>query len=290
MKVANQRVAVAIAAILAVGLAILAEDGDAAYWVDVMRGMDPEARKAGREALIAMGAEAVPVLAGACADENDWIRWEAVNALGAIAHQDPAAAAAAIPAIAVVALTDGNPHPRWRSLYALACFPQEIGEAEVVPLLLAGLEDPDPQHRWYAAVALAYFAQDVAVPLLHEGLHRDDAYERWEAVYCLGFVHDAASVALLAGLVVDIEGQEVRIRQEAALVLGRVGNVAAIPALVQALADPEAAVRWRAASSLARLGDASVLPALEAALAREVDAFAVEQIGSAIDQLRDEGS
>lgn len=290
MKVLNWCFTLAVAAVVAIGVVVFAEEGDASYWVNVLREMDAEARKAGREALIAMGAEAVPVLAEACADENDWIRWEAVNALGAIAHQDPGSAAAAIPAIAVVALTDGNPHPRWRSLYALACFPRDLGEAEVVPLLLAGLEDPDPHHQWYAAVALAYFAQDVAVPLLHEGLDRDDAYERWEAVYCLGFVHDAASVALLAGLVVDVEGQEVRIRQEAALVLGRVGDVAALPALVEALGDPEAAVRWRAASSLARLGDASILPALEAALAREVDAFAVEQIGSAIDQLRVEGS
>ncbi|UCF10850.1 MAG: HEAT repeat domain-containing protein, partial [Candidatus Bipolaricaulota bacterium] len=264
------------------------EGEDAAYWIEVMREMTNESRKAGREALIAMGAEAVPALIEACADENDWIRWEAVNALGSIAHADHESALPAIPAMTVVALTDDNPHPRWRSLYALACFPQETIDGITVPLLLAGLDDPDPQHRWYAAVALAYFKQKVAAPFLNEGLTREDSYERWEAVYCLGFVHDEDSVGLLIAVLLDVENQETRIRQETALVLGRIGDPVAAPALIEALEDPEAAVRWRAASSLSRFADPSVLPALEAAYEREEDEFAKEQIAKAIGQLTDE--
>lgn len=262
----------------------VAEEADAAYWINVLRESPSEACSIARAELIAMGTGALPALIAACRDENDWVRWEAVNALGSIAHQEPAASIVAIPAMSSVALTDDNSHPRWRSLYALACFPQETIDASIIPLLLGGLKDPAPEHKWRATVALAYFGQQVAVPMLNEGVKRKDSYEKWEAIYCLGFVHDETSIACLIEVMLDLE-QETRIRQESALVLGRIGALTSGPALVEALRDPEPGVRWRAASSLARLESASALTDLQIAYEAETDEFAQEQISRAIEIL-----
>ena len=279
-------VGIAVVAVFLFQLAggAVAEEADAAYWINVLRESPSEACSVARAALIAMGTEALPALIAACGDENDWVRWEAVNALGSIAHQEPEATIVAIPAISSVALTDDNSHPRWRSLYALACFPQETIDVSIIPLLLGGLKDPAPEHQWRAAVALAYFGQQVAVPMLNEGVEREESYEKWEAIYCLGFVHDETSIARLIEVMLDLE-QEARIRQESALVLGRIGALTAGPALVKALSDPEDGVRWRAASSLARLGNASALPDLQIAYEAETDEFAKEQISRAIEIL-----
>jgi len=263
----------------------VAASQDPATWIDLMREGTSASRRAGREALIALGAAAVPALVEACADPSGTIRWEAVNALGAIARVDPEPTRTAIPALAIVALTDEDPHPRWRSLYALSCFPAPMMEEEALPLLSSGLEDPDPKSQWHATVALAYFRQPSVAPLLHAGLSADDNFSEWEAVFCLGFVHDMATVELLAQVLLDAEDRRVQLRQEAALTLGKIGDPAALPALAEALRDPEAGVRWRAALSLSRLGDPSVLPALRTAYGQESDPFAKEQIGKAIDAL-----
>ncbi len=47
-----------------------------------------------------------------------------------------------VPALVDRALRDDNPHPRWRSLWALSSVDREGVDA--VPLLLAGLKDDDP--------------------------------------------------------------------------------------------------------------------------------------------------
>ena len=274
--------------VLTEGQGGLVASEDAAYWIEFMRGADSEARKEGREALIAIGAAAVPALIEATHDPDDWIRWEAVNALGSIAFDDPDAVIPAIPALAERALTDTNSHPRWRSLWALATFPDAVVSEQVVPLLWAGLESDDERIVWNTAVALAFFRQPEAAPMLNQGLDASDDFQAWEAVYCLGMVHDEESVPLLTEILTDVEGREKGMRQEAAMTLGRIDDPAAIPALIAALEDPEAGVRWRAAQALSGFGDPGVIPAIESALAQEEDEFAAEQMRKAVEKLEEE--
>ncbi|MCR4392534.1 MAG: HEAT repeat domain-containing protein [Candidatus Acetothermia bacterium] len=218
-------------------------------------------------------------------EDATWVRWDAVNVLGNLASANPQMARPAIPALAARALTDINPHPRWRSLWALGTFRSQIVAEEVVPQLRIGLTSADPRIVWNAAVALAFFGQVEAAPYLNLGLDAADVMQRWEAVYCLGMVYDEESVSLLIPMLTDVQGRETRIRQEVALTLGKIRDPRAIPALVAALEDPESAVRWRAAMSLVRFGDPSVIPAIEAALATEQDPFAIEQMQKAIADL-----
>jgi HEAT repeat protein len=260
---------------------------DSVYWIDVMREGTSEARKQGREAVIALGTEAVPALIEATRDELHFIRWEAVNALGTLAGKDPVALVEAIPALVERATRDDNPHPRWRSLWAISTFPDDVVAGEAVPRMWDALAVDDDQFQWYTTVALAYFGEADVAPRLHDGLDREDAFDRWEAVYCLGFVHDEDSVGVLVGALLDVELADTKVRQEAALTLRDIADPAAIPALLEALLDPEPAVRWRAASALASLAGASVLPELEDALAQETDSLALEQMEGIVARLRE---
>jgi len=273
--------------VLASAAASVIASDDPAYWIAVMREGSLGQRKAAREALIALGAEAVPALIDMCGDDPDkLLRWEAVNALGAIALVDPASAVPAIPALVERALTDHGGHPRWRSLCSLNNFPDEVIAAEVVPQLYMGLDVPDDQLQWYATVALAYFRQSDAAPLLNHGIEREEWFDRWEAIYCLRFVHNEASVTLLIAVLSDVENTEARLRRESTVTLGKIGDPAALPALIKALSDPDPHIRWRAAQALANVAGESILPELEAALQREDDPFAREQMERIVERLQ----
>ena len=259
---------------------------EAAQWVELMRGGDADSRRQGREALIALGAEAVPVLIDACYDDDGWIRWEAVNALGSIAFDQPSEVVQAIPALANRALHDSNSHPRWRSLWALGSFSEEVIVEMVLPALREGL-GADVTVRWNAAVALAFFGQSDVAPALNETVASEDPFQAWEAVYCLGMVNDDDSVRILAAILVKPEGHSVRLVQESVMTLGRIGDPAAIPALRTALTNPEAGVRWRAAQALEQLEDLESIPAIKAALDCEEDEFAQERMREIIERLEE---
>lgn len=259
---------------------------DPADWIEHMRGSNGEARKQARTKLIEMGLEAVPTLIDATRDEANVIRWEAVNALGMIAEKYTDAVLPAVPALVERVLIDWDPHVRWRSLWALSVFPKEVTETQIVPGLGQGLENDDPRIVWNAVVGRAFLKQSDVAPLLNQGVLENEGFAQWEAVFCLRMVHDDESILLLAELIVDIETSEERLRQEAAMTLGQIGDPRAIPALVAALRDPEAHVRWRAAAALAKLGARDAVPDIEAALAREQDEWAIEQMQAAIEQLK----
>jgi len=274
-----------VAAGLCVVCAATVGSQDADHWIDVMRDGTSEARRAGREALIAMGPAAMPALIVATYDEADFIRWEAVNALGVLAALDSVVLAEAIPAIAERSLTDPDSHTRWRSLWALSSYEADQTEDLIVPILREGLDANEDQHRWYAAVAMAYFQQPEAVPHLHAGLDREAYFDRWEAVYCLGLVHDDDSVGLLCDVFRDVEGREEGLRQEAAMTLARIGDPGAVPALTDALDDPAGGVRWRAAAALEGIVGVDALDVIEAALVRETDALATEMLTAIVERL-----
>jgi hypothetical protein len=73
-----------------------------------------------------------------------------------------------------------------------------------------------------------------------------------------------------------------KVRVQAALVLGRLGDPAAFEPLSRALQDPNKSVRAVAAQSLGKLGSPDAVPALQALLRREQDAFVRAQTQRAI--------
>ena len=270
------------------GARTAAANDDPAYWIEYMRprGNDAQARGEARKALIAMGAAAVPALIDATRDEVAVIRWEAVNALGSIGLADPTAALSGIAALVARALTDEDPHPQWRSLWALLAFPSSVVSEQIVPSLRQGLESEDERVCWKAAVGLAYLKQPESAALLNGGLDRRDLFECWEAIYCLSFVHDEESAALLVEVLTDTARDEI-LRQEAANTLGEIGDPVAIPALLVGLEDPAAGVRWRAALALSKMRVLEAISAIEAALERETHDFAIEQMQQAVERLRE---
>lgn len=81
-----------------------------------------------------------------------------------------------------------------------------------------------------------------------------------------------------------------KVRAQAALVLGQRGAVDAVPALATALLEDRApAVRTAAAAALGRIGDPSALQALESAERDDADEEVREAAGRALAELRSRG-
>jgi len=209
-------------------------------------------------------------------EDPDWkVRWDAVNALGNL--KDPGG----IPALVKRALYDDNPHPRWRSLWALAAIDRKGTQA--IPLLLPALDSTDPVAVRNAAVALAFFSRSEAIPELLEGLKDSDEYRRWEAVFSFRNFDDPEIAEALSLLLDEAAEPAERVRREATLTLGRVGGDEVTPTLLNALQnDTDPGVRWRAALALSRFGDASLVSKLEQALSAEQDPQVREYIEEAI--------
>lgn len=89
-------------------------------------------RQRAREALVKLGAQAVPTLLAALAENDDNVRYEVVKALSEIA--DPRSVDALVPL-----LEDKHFGVRWLAAEALA----NIGRPAVAPLLRALIDRPD---------------------------------------------------------------------------------------------------------------------------------------------------
>jgi hypothetical protein len=90
----------------------------------------------------------------------------------------------------------------------------------------------------------------------------------------------AAKVEELCKAVVEDANYKVRV--QAALVLGRLGDPAAVPALVKALGDTNKTVRAIAAQALGQIGDMGASEALRDVLKRESDGFVRTQTEKAL--------
>jgi hypothetical protein len=82
-----------------------------------------------------------------------------------------------------------------------------------------------------------------------------------------------------------LEDPSYKVRLQAALLLGKLGDRAATTPLVNALADKDRLVRAMAAQSLARIGASDAAPALKSLLQRERDAFVRGQVEKALASL-----
>lgn len=272
--------------VLATWMACSVAAEDPSHWIEILREGTSDAKRQAREALIAIGGEAVPSLIEATRDPAYLVRWEAIGLLGKLAVKDPQTLIAAIPALVERATRDENPHPRYYSFPALSMYPVSTIEEEVIPRLWASLETEDDLHRWYTTVALALFKQSAIADRLNQGLDREQTYERWEALFSLGYVHNAESLPLVVDILLDSVNTDELLRKEAALTLGKMSDLAAVPALIVALRDPSPGVRCRVALALKNLAGTSALPELEAALDREDDPLARAEMERVIAQLR----
>jgi len=79
-----------------------------------------------------------------------------------------------------------------------------------------------------------------------------------------------------------------KVRVQAALLLGKLGDKGGMAALIKALDDEDKSVRAMAAQSLGKLGGAGAAPALRALLGREHDSFVSTQIKIALSALEDQ--
>jgi HEAT repeat protein len=164
-----------------------------------------------------LDVEAVPAagaLAAALKNDNSFVRWGAVRALGKMA---PLEADKAVPGLAGV-VEDANGDVRGTALFAL---------------------------QRYRRSAKA------AVPALTRALKREDAEMRVLAIQALGAVGPEARPAV-PGLVDALAAKETEVRAEAAKALGRIdpSNREAEAALIKALNDPESEVRMAASDAL----------------------------------------
>jgi hypothetical protein len=91
----------------------------------------------------------------------------------------------------------------------------------------------------------------------------------------------------VAGKVEDLsrmllEDSSYKVRLQAALLLGKLGDRAASPSLIKALGDENRTVRAMAAQSLGRLGAVDAVPALKGLIQREKDPFVRTQADKAL--------
>jgi len=244
----------------------------------------PPKTTASRNIEVALPPETLadPILAGLLRDTSDpdWkVRWDAVNELGKLKDLR------AVPALVDRALYDDNPHPRWRSLWALKSV--DPRGSETVPLLRAELEDGDPVVVRNAAIALAFYGSPEGRDELLDGLEDFDSYRRWEAIFSLRKIGHPKVAEALVPLLDQEKESEVRIRGEVALALGHMGSKEVISPLLAAVSEDQSPqVRWRAAMTLAKVGDGSVTEELERALTMERDTKVREHIEGALEKIQ----
>lgn len=239
---------------------------------------DKSTRDQARDAIIAIGKPAIPLLAEELKMNNDFnISWEAVNIMGYIGDKE------ASPFLIEQVLKAENPHVRWRSIWAIS----QLKDDERITLeLLKALREGDERVRWNAAVALSNMDRKEAVPVLKEGLKAHSDWIQWEAVNALGRVHDGTTVGELLSLLKSSSDKGVR--QETILSLGRIGDKKAMPAIVEMLSDKIPDIRCRAALALEMMSDQQAVPILEEHLKGEKDPVTKEYMQDALKSLNDQ--
>jgi len=86
-----------------------------------------------------------------------------------------------------------------------------------------------------------------------------------------------------------LEDSNYKVRVQAAIVLGKLGDVSAVESLIKALDDANKTVRGIAAHALGQIGDAAAADPLRALLGRDPDPFVKGQAGKALAMLHPSG-
>jgi HEAT repeat protein len=197
---------------------------------------------------IARHRVAVPVLMGALADKDSWVRQRAAEALGEIGPP----ARTAVPALGK-ALKDEDDGVRWYAAKALGRIGAGAGKA--VRPLEAALKDHEYRVRVSAALALWQISRHKgAIPALVAMLKSKDFLERSEAAAALAEVGPGARSAV-ADLVKALQDEESYVVSKAVRALGNIGPPAkpAVPLLIQALKSAQLDVSQTAAEALKKI-------------------------------------
>lgn len=152
----------------------------------------------------------------------------------------------------ITALKDPNSIVRWNAALALG----EIGDARATLPLLATLQDESKDVREMSNWAIIELGEK-AVPFLIEALTYEDWWVRQEAARLLGHLGDErARDPLLRALKDPIE----RVRENVAEALGKVGGTQTVEGLILALQDEYGETRQNAIESLIKKGPEAVEP------------------------------
>ena len=139
--------------------------------------------------------------------------------------------------------------------------------------------------RGVRAIVTGNLAWERSLEALSRSLSDAEEAVRFEGAQGATFQADASLTAPLAGALE--KDASLRVRQMAAVALGKRPGDASQTALLTALGDAEAAVRNAAASALGDVGDKEAANALEARLADEKDEGVHAQIGASLARIRE---
>ena len=204
---------------------------------------DVSARRAYRDALVALDHVGVPLLEDMVGDERWFVVRNMVGILGEIRSAD---------AVEHFRRTIEHPDARVRRETVLAL--SKVGGEEAVPLLAKGLNDAEAALRGAAALGLGLTKLSVAVgPLLNRLPQEGDPEVEVEIVRALGRVGDPRAVPVLAerasggGFFSRVPSS---IRVEATRALGEIGGEPARAVLHRLLRERNAEVREAAVKAL----------------------------------------
>lgn len=120
------------------------------------------------------------------------------------------------------------------------------GRTALAPLLaVLPMEAAADARPWVAPIARFGMS---AAPKMRRALREGGPAMRWIAMNVLGLLRDPAASEALGGAL--LQDPDPRLREAAAVALGRLANPLDIPRLCAALRDPEAAVRARVVEAL----------------------------------------
>ncbi|HST58884.1 MAG TPA: HEAT repeat domain-containing protein [Longimicrobium sp.] len=210
---------------------------------ELVAATDVSARRAYRDALVALDHVGVPLLEDMVGDERWFVVRNMVGILGEIRSAD---------AIEHFRRTIEHSDARVRRETVLAL--SKVGGEEAVPLLAKGLNDGETALRCAAALGLGLTKLSVAVgPLLNRLPQESDAEVELEIVRALGRVGDPRAVPVLAerasggGFFSRVPSP---LRVEATRALGEIGGDAARAVLQRLLRERNAEVREAAVKAL----------------------------------------
>ncbi|MGQ9607233.1 MAG: HEAT repeat domain-containing protein, partial [Thermogutta sp.] len=240
--------------------------------------------------LAKQGADAVPQLVQALADEDADVRRAAIRGL---AETAPAGAEIAVPALIRALDDDGGrwQEPNWIAAsqalgrYKEAAVPAlmellksddpkqiaygclgiyEIGAAGVpaVPRLIELLEKDDVRYRRTVIGALMSIgpAAAPAVPLLRKQLFSEDFHTQYWSCRALGAIGAPAALEAVPDLIDRLKNGAASVKRNAAAALGKLGpdiGAEAVNALIEAVEDPLQPIREQAIQALGRIGPAA---------------------------------
>ncbi|HTE17624.1 MAG TPA: HEAT repeat domain-containing protein, partial [Armatimonadota bacterium] len=209
-----------------------------------------EVRQSALSGLVRIGEPAVPVLCEVLEHKALDLHWVAADALVRIGPP------------AVANLCQLLQSPRWQVRSRVAEALGQIGDPSALGPLSAALRDKRREVCLRALEALAATGGEAAATCIAESM-----VEGWadlsvprEALVKIG----PLAVPALRGLLEDTSWE---VRGAAVAALGRIGDPQVVPDLAERLqCDPDLGVRWRAAEALGNIRDDGVVPALIEAL------------------------